>query len=93
MRAARILVVIIVVNVLLGVLAASVVLSPEYAAIDAAVRKGETLAVRDVVKPADWKQQLLPPRQHCGAFCRARRALVLRFFSEDELLRAYAATH
>lgn len=93
MRASRILVVIILINVLLGVAAATVVLSPDYAAVDAAVRKGATSPARDVPKPPGWKQELLPPRASCGAFCRARRALVLRFFSEDELLRAYAATH
>ena len=96
MRASRVLVVIIVINVLLGVLAASVVLSPEYAALDSAVRKGAALPPPSpAVVPSrpDWKQELLPRRARCGPFCRARRALVLRCFSEDELLRAYRATH
>ncbi len=43
MRASRVLVIVIVVNVVLGVLSAGVILSPEYAALDAAIRKGRSL--------------------------------------------------
>jgi hypothetical protein len=97
MRASRVIVTLILINVLLGLLAASVVLSPEFAAIDSAVRKGRTLpppspeAVRTVTARPDWKRELLP-RRPCGAFCRARSAVILRVYSDDELLRAYLAT-
>ncbi|MGZ5433724.1 MAG: hypothetical protein ACXWH7_12435 [Thermoanaerobaculia bacterium] len=43
MRASRVLVILIVANVVLGVFAAGVILSPEYAALDAAIRKGASL--------------------------------------------------
>lgn len=97
MRAARVIVVLIVVNVLLGVLAAAVVLSPEYAAVAAAVRKGAALpppgpeVARAVTARPDWKRELLPRRARCGVACRARRAVILRLYSDDELLRAYVA--
>jgi len=98
MRASRVLVVLIVVNVLLGVLAAAVVLSPEYAAVDAAVRRGKAIpppaadAVRAVQARPEWKQELLP-RRACGTVCRTRSAVILRLYSDDELLRAYLATN
>lgn len=97
MRASRVIVTLILANVLLGVLAASVVLSPEFAAVDAAVRKGKTLpppspeAARSVTARPGWKRELLP-RRPCGVFCRARSAVILRVFTDDELLRAYLAT-
>jgi hypothetical protein len=97
MRAAKVLVVLIVVNVLLGVLAAAVVLSPEYAAVDAAVRRGKALpppapeAARAVQARPEWKRELLP-RRACGAVCRARSAVILRLYTDDELLRAYLAS-
>ena len=97
MRASRIIATLILINVLLGVLAAGVVLSPEFAAVDAAVRKGKALSppspevVRTVTSRPDWKRELLP-RRPCGAFCRARSAVILRVFSEDELLRGWLAT-
>jgi len=97
MRAARVIVILILINVVLGVLAAGVVLSPEFAAVDAAVRKGKTLpppspeAVGAVTSRLDWKRELLP-RRPCSAFCRARSAVILRVYSDDELLRAYLAT-
>ena len=97
MRASRVIVTLILINVLLGVLAAGVVLSPEFAAVDAAVRKGKALpppspeVARTVTSRPDWKRELLP-RRPCGAFCRARSAVILRVFSEDELLRGWLAT-
>jgi hypothetical protein len=95
MRASRVLVVVILVNVLLGLVAGFVVLSPEYAAVDAAVRKGATMpppspevAHAVLVRP-DWKRALLPPA--CGSVCRLRGAIILRLYSEEELVRAYVA--
>jgi hypothetical protein len=99
MRAQRIIVILIVVNILLGLLAAGVILSPEYAAVDVAVRKGATLprpspeVARAVTARPDWKRELLPRRSACRMFCYLRSALILRFYSNDELLRAYIATH
>jgi hypothetical protein len=96
MRASRILAVLIAVNVLLGVLAAGVVLSPEYAALDAAVRKGASLprpsqeAARQVTARPEWKREIV--RRPCAALCRVRTSVILRFYSDDELLRAYLAT-
>ncbi len=97
MRAARVIVVLIVLNVLLGILAAGVVLSPEYAAVAAAVRKGAALpppspdAAREVTARPEWKRELLP-RRPCRLLCRARSAVILRLYADDELLRAYLAT-
>ena len=97
MRASRVIVILILINVVLGILAAGVVLSPEFAAVDAAVRKGKALpppspeAVRAVTARPDWQRELLP-RRPCGALCRARSAVIVRVFSDDELLRAYLAT-
>ena len=96
MRAARIIVILIVINVLLGVLAAAVVLSPEYASVAAAVRKGKAApapppeVARAVQTRAGWKRELVR-REPCGAVCRARTAIILRLYSDDELLRAYVA--
>jgi hypothetical protein len=96
MRASRVLVVLIVVNVLLGVLAAGVVLSPEYAALDAAVRKGASLprppqeVAQAVMARPEWKRELLP-RRPCGPLCRVRSAVVLQLYTDDELMRAYLA--
>lgn len=95
MRAARILAVLIALNVLLGVLAAGIVLSREYATLDAAVRKGATLppprpeVVRAITARPEWKREIVTP---CHGLCRARMAVILRFRSDDELLRAYLAT-
>ena len=97
MRPARILAALIALNVLLGILAAAVILSPEYAALDAAVRKGASLpapsaeATRAVIARRDWKHEIVQ-RPQCGAVCRARIAILVRFYSDDELLRAYLAT-
>ena len=95
MRAQRVIVVLIVINVLLGVLAASVILSPEYARVDALVRKGATMPppgpmyVRIAQTRPDWKRFLLPSQ--CGVFCHLRGEVILRLYSDEELLRAYAA--
>jgi hypothetical protein len=97
MRAQRIIVVLIVINVLLGVLAASVILSPEYATVDAWVRKGAAAPppspekVRWALARPNWKRWLLPAE--CGYICHIRGAVVLRLYSEEELLRAYVASH
>ena len=97
MRASRVLAVLIAVNVLLGVLAAGVVLSPEYAALDAAVRKGATLprpspaVARQVTSRPEWKREIVR-RSPCGLLCRARISVILRVRSDDELVRAYLAT-
>lgn len=96
MRASRIIVTLIVVNVLLGVLAAGVVLSPEYASVARAVREGKARpapsaeVARAVRARTGWKRELVR-REPCGAVCRARTAIILRLYSEDELLRAYVA--
>ena len=98
MRAARIIVILIVVNVVLFVFAASVILSPEFAAVDVAVRKGKALpapkpeVARAVTARPEWKRELLPRRASCGLHCRVRSALILGWYSDDELLRAYLAT-
>ena len=95
MRASRVLAIVIVVNVLLGVLAAGVVLSPEFAALDRAVREGKKLPapspeiVQQVTKTPDWKYEIVTP---CRGLCRVRISLIVRFYSDDELLRAYLAT-
>jgi hypothetical protein len=97
MRPARILALLITLNVLLGVLAAAVVLSPEYAALDAAVRKGAALpapspqVAREVTSRPEWKREIVQ-RPRCGTVCRARIAIILHFYDENELLRAYVAT-
>jgi hypothetical protein len=97
MRASRVLAVLIAVNVLLGVLAAGVVLSPEYAALDAAVRKGATLprpspaVVQQVTSRPGWKREIVR-RSPCGLLCRTRLSVILFFRSDDELVRAYLAT-
>lgn len=97
MRPARILATLIAINVLLGILAAAVILSPEYAALDAAVRKGAALpapspdVVRAVEARAGWRAEIVR-RPECNAVCRARIAILVRFYSDDELLRAYLAT-
>jgi len=97
MRAQRIIVVLIVINVLLGVLAASVILSPEYATVDAWVRKGAAMPppspemVRRVLARPNWKRWLLP--MQCGYICHLRGEVILRLYSEEELLRAYVASH
>jgi hypothetical protein len=96
MRAQRVIAVLIVVNVLLGVLAAGVILSPEYARVDALVRKGAAAPppsparVRWVLARPNWKRWLLPPE--CGYVCHLRGAVILRLYSEEELLRAYVAS-
>ena len=97
MRPQRVIAVLIVINVLLALLAAAVILSPEYAMVDAWVRKGATRPppsaeiVRAVKKAhPNWKRRLLPSR--CGYVCHLRAAVILRLYSEDELLRAYVAT-
>lgn len=99
MRASRVIVVLILVNVLLGLLAASVILTPDYAAFDMVVRKAmgeprppERVLHAVVAAQPEWKRQLWPSSRSCSGFCRLRRALMMRFRSEEELLRVYVAT-